>query len=64
MEQNQSLYDENHPFYYDSHLDQKIDETNRKKVQEAVRQVTFYVVTLIVMFIIVGVAQVILHWGH
>jgi len=62
MEQNQPLYDMNHPFYYDPHPESKMGEGNDKSIEEAVKQLIYYVVLLVVMFVTVSVICGVLHF--
>ena len=47
MEQKQSLYDMDHPFYYNPHTESKMGEGNDKSIEEAVKQHLDYLSKLI-----------------
>jgi hypothetical protein len=57
-----TIYDENHPFYYAPHPDSQKKEDNAKLVDDAVRQVIYYVITLIAVAVILAVVYGALHF--
>ena len=54
MEQN-SLYDENHPFYYDPHPDSEMDESKEDEFYEVTKRIVYSLFVLVLIFIILAV---------
>jgi len=48
--------EENRPFYYDPHPQKKETEDKDRDIEKSVKQFFIYVLTLVVMFVILGIA--------
>jgi hypothetical protein len=54
MEQKQSLYDMDHPFYYNPHPDSEVDENKEDEFYEITRRIFYGLFVLVLFFIILA----------